>query len=141
MACLRQEIVIDADPDAVWDAVRDWGALHERLAPGFVTDTQLDGPDRIVTFFNGAVAREVLVSRDDAERRQAWTIVDGPYRHHHGVAQVFAEPDGRTRFVWTTDLLPDALAEPTGAMMAQGIEAIRATLVTAAPDTAPPSPR
>ena len=88
MASITREIVIDASPDAVWDAVRDWGALHERLAPGFVTDCHLDGSDRIVTFFNGSVVRERLIARDDDRRRLVWSIVDGPYTHHNGAAQV-----------------------------------------------------
>jgi hypothetical protein len=36
-----------------WAALRDFGALHWRLVRGFVTDTRIDGQDRIVTFFNG----------------------------------------------------------------------------------------
>ena len=75
----------------MWAALRDWGALHVRLAPGFALDTRLEGEDRIVTFFNGAVARERLVDRDEQARRLVWSIVDGPYAHHNGAAQVFAE--------------------------------------------------
>jgi hypothetical protein len=91
MATIRTETLIDAPSEEVWDALRDWGALHRRLAPGFIVDTQLDGPDRIVTFSDGAVVREVLVDLDDDARRLVWTIVDGPYSHHNGSAQVFAE--------------------------------------------------
>ena len=128
MACVRQEIVIDAPPEEVWDALRDWGALHTRLVPGFVVDTRLEGADRIVTFFDGSIVREVLIDRDDAARRLAWTIVDGPYIHHNGVAEVRDAGDGRAHFVWTTDLLPDTLAERTAAMMAQGVRVAAATL-------------
>jgi carbon monoxide dehydrogenase subunit G len=128
MASIHKEILVNADPDDVWDALRDWGALHERLAPGFVTGTELDGSDRIVTFFNGAVAREVLVDRDDERRRLVWSVVDGPFTHHNGCAQVHEEPDGRTRFVWVADLLPDAAAAATAEMMERGIEAVRRAL-------------
>ena len=65
MASIHKEIIIDASPDHVWDALRDFGALHTRLVPGFVTDTKLDGDARIVTFSNGTVAREILVDCDD----------------------------------------------------------------------------
>ena len=71
MASIRKEIVIDASAERVWDALRDWGALHVRLVPGFATDARLDGEDRIVTFFNGSVLRERLVDLDD----------DGAVRH------------------------------------------------------------
>jgi uncharacterized protein YndB with AHSA1/START domain len=83
---IRKEVQIDAPPDQVWDALRDFGALHERLVPGFVTDCRMDGGDRIVTFATGAVMREVLIDLDDDERRLVWSIVDGPYRHHNGAA-------------------------------------------------------
>lgn len=133
MASIHKERTIAASPDEVWAALRDWGALHERLVPGFVTDTQLDGDDRIVTFFNGAVARERLVDLDEDARRLVWSIVDGPYTHHNGAAQVFAGDDGTARFVWTADLLPDALAEITGELMERGIETVKQTLEAGAP--------
>ena len=128
MATIRIETTIDAAPEVVWDALRDFGALHERLAPGFVVATELDGRDRLVTFFNGVTLRERLVTLDDEARRLVWTIVDGPYEHHNGAAQVHDAGGGRTRFVWTADLLPDAAAERTRAMMQQGSETIRLAL-------------
>ena len=39
MASICKERTIEATPEAVWGALRDWGALHERLVPGFVVDT------------------------------------------------------------------------------------------------------
>ena len=57
-------------------ALRDFGAVHQRVAPGFVTATRLDGDDRVVTFFTGAEARERLVSVDDARRRLVYTVVE-----------------------------------------------------------------
>jgi hypothetical protein len=128
MASIRKEITIDASPEDVWAAARDWGALHERLVPGFVLDTQLDGADRIVTFANGTKLREILVDLDDERRRLVWSVVDGPYTHHNGATQVFAAEGGRARFVWTADLLPDELAGPTGEAMQQGTEAVKRTL-------------
>jgi hypothetical protein len=128
MASIRKEILIDARPEDVWAAVRDWGALHERLVPGFVVDTRLDGEDRIVTFGNGAVLREVLVDLDDEARRLVWSIVDGPYTHHNASAQVFSEDDGCARFVWTADLLPNELAASTGEAMEQGTGVVKKTL-------------
>ncbi|MHB1537996.1 MAG: SRPBCC family protein [Solirubrobacteraceae bacterium] len=128
MASIRKEILIDASPQDVWAAVRDWGALHERLVPGFVLDTCLDGEDRIVTFANGTVLRERLVDLDEETRRLAWSIVDGPYTHHNASAQVFGEGENRARFVWTADLLPNELAGPTGEAMGQGTNVVKQTL-------------
>ncbi len=132
MASIRKEIVINAPLEDVWDALRDWGALHQRVAPGFVTEAKLDGKDRIVTFFNGTTVREVLLNRDDDARRLAWSIVGGPYTHHNGSAQVFPERDGRARFVWVADLLPESLTLPTAEMMERGIQVIKQTLESAA---------
>ncbi|HEV3323173.1 MAG TPA: SRPBCC family protein [Solirubrobacteraceae bacterium] len=128
MASIRKEIHIDASAEDVWSAVRDWGALHERLVPGFVVDTRLDGDDRIVTFFNGTVLREVLIDLDDEARRLVWSIVDGPYTHHNASAQVFPDGEGEARFVWVADLLPDALAIPTSEMMGQGTKVVKQTI-------------
>src|SRR4051794_15706831 len=127
MAHIRKEIHIDVQPEAAWDALRDWGGIHRRLVPGFVTDCRLDGEDRIVTFANGLTVRELLVDRDEEARRLAWSVREGPYSHHNGVAQVLADGDG-TRFVWTADLLPDDAAAPTGEAMGRGIEVVKQTL-------------
>jgi hypothetical protein len=131
MASIRKETLVDARPEEVWDALRDWGALHERLVRGFAVDCRLEGADRIVTFLNGAVMRERLIDCDDDERRLAWSIVDGPYAHHNGSAQVFVAGDGRSRFVWITDLLPDDLRAGTEEVMERGIRAARETLEAA----------
>jgi uncharacterized protein YndB with AHSA1/START domain len=128
MASIRKEILIDASPQDVWEAVRDWGALHERLVPGFAVDTRLDGEDRIVTFGNGTVLRERLVDLDDDARRLVWSIVDGPYTHHNASAQVFSEGENGARFVWLADLLPNELADGTGQAMEQGTNVVKQTM-------------
>lgn len=73
MATLHREISLEAPADRVWSAVRDFGQVHMRVAPGFLTACQIDpeskAGDRIVTFFNGIVARERLVTLDDEARR------------------------------------------------------------------------
>jgi Polyketide cyclase / dehydrase and lipid transport len=137
MASIRKEVVIEAPGAAVWDAIRDVGALHTRLVPGFVVDTRLEGGDRLVTFGNGASARERIVDRDDASRRLVWTIVGGRFDHHNGAVQVLEAPSGGSRVVWIADLLPHEPATPVAAMMEQGLEVMRRTLEA----TARPEPR
>jgi hypothetical protein len=133
MASVHKEVQIEARPEDVWAALRDWGAIHERLVPGFIVDARLDGPDRIVTLFNGAEVREVLVDLDDDARRLVWSVVDGPYTHHNGAAQVFAEGEDRSRFVWIADLLPDAAGPATDELMERGIGVVKKTLESAQP--------
>jgi hypothetical protein len=128
MATIRRTIYVDVPISEVWDAVRDFGALHERLAAGFATATRLEGEDRIVTFFNGSIYRERLISSDNELHRLAWTIVDGPWTHHNGCVELFAESDPRTRFVWTTDLLPHEAAAATAEMVDRAGEQIKITL-------------
>jgi hypothetical protein len=131
MASIRTETTIDASPDEVWGALRAWDEPHIRLVPGFLTDCRLDGSDRLVTFFTGVTLREVLVTLDDTARRLVWSIVDGPYSHHNGAAQVLLDAGGRTRFVWTADLLPDEAAPRTKEMMERGTATVRKTLEAA----------
>ena len=127
MASIRKQVHIDAPVAKVWEALRDVGELHTRLAPGFVTDTKMDGNARVVTFGNGQVAREEIVSVDDSLRRVAWAILDPPFEHYSGVAWV--EPEvGGARFTWTVDLLPDTMAERVEGMMSAGVQVIKKTL-------------
>jgi carbon monoxide dehydrogenase subunit G len=128
VASIYREIRIEADPEAVWDALRDVGALHQRLAPGFVTDVHLEEGARVVTFGNGLVARELIVDLDDRAQRLVWSVVGGRMTHHNASAQVFPEGEGRCRFVWIADLLPHEAAPAIAAMMDQGLAVIKRTL-------------
>jgi hypothetical protein len=134
MATIIRETTIHCDPAMAWDALADFGALHTRLVPGFVTGTQLEGVStRVVTFSNGAVARERLVGIDERARRLAYSVIESGFNatHHNAAAQVFEAGLNRTRFVWTVDVLPDEIAEPMSLMMDAGIGAIKATLENA----------
>ena len=129
MASIRREIVIEASPERIWDAVRDVGAVHERLAPGFVVDTRLQAGARVVTFANGLVARELIVDVDDEARRLAWAVVGSPrLTHHNASMQVFDDGDRGSRVVWIADLLPNEIAGTIAAMIEEGLGAMKKTL-------------
>jgi carbon monoxide dehydrogenase subunit G len=128
MASIHREVRIQSDPATVWDALRDVGAIHQRLAPGFVTDVRLEEGARVVTFGNGLVARELIVAVDDERRRLVWSVVGGRMTHHNASAQVFPDGEGCSRFVWIADLLPHEVAPGVAAMMDQGLAAIKRTL-------------
>jgi hypothetical protein len=128
MASIRKEIQVEACAENVWAAVRDIGALHHRLVPGFVVDTRLDGDARIVTFGNGLVVRELIVDLDDEARRLAWSARGGRLLHHHASVQVFADGERRSRLVWIADLLPNERAGDIRAMIEQAAAVMKPTL-------------
>jgi hypothetical protein len=130
MASITKELVIDARPEDVWDALRDFGAVHSRLAAGFVVQGHMEGDTRLITFSNGAVARERLITIDEEARRLVYSVVDSPLHgtHDNSSARVFVEGDGRTRFVWIKDVLPDELAPRIAELMDNGMGAIQRTL-------------
>jgi hypothetical protein len=134
MASIIREAIIEAPATGCWEAVRDFGALHERLARGFVTRVAMASDrDREVTFFTGAVALERLVSIDDQRMRLAYCVLESPLRAEHFNASVQVVPLGRAqcRFVWTVDVLPDEIAGPVADLMDAGLKAISATLAVA----------
>ena len=125
MASIVKEFALAASASEVWDALADFGALHTRLVPGFVTDTKLDGDARIVTFANGSVARETLVTNGAAHRRLVYTIASERLTHHSASAQVFDAADGRSRFLWITDVLPNEVAPYIDGQMDAGMAAMK----------------
>lgn len=127
MASIRNEIPLQASAAEAWDAIRDFGAVHRRVAPGFVTDCRLEGDARVVTFANGMVARELLVDCDDKSRRLAYAIVGGRTTHYSASVQVLEDDEGNGKIVWIIDLLPNEMAGPVGAMAAQGAAAMKKT--------------
>jgi hypothetical protein len=124
MASLHKEIWIEASCESIWDAARDIGALHTRLVPGFVVDTQLEPGARVVKFGNGMSIREPIVSLDDSRRRLVWTSEGGAATHYNAVLHVAAERGG-SRVTWTTDFLPDALADTLSGMQDEGLRAMK----------------
>ena len=111
MASIRREVPIAARPEEVWDAIRDVGAIHTRLAPGFVVDTRLEEGARLVTFGNGLVVRELIVDVDDKARRLAWAAVGGRLSHHNASLQVLADDAGGSQVIWIADLVAERAGE------------------------------
>jgi hypothetical protein len=132
MASIRKEIPVEAPAELVWDALRDVGAVHQRVAPGFLTDCRMDGEARIVTFANGMVAREVIVDLDDLARRLAYSARSERLEHHNASVQVIEEEmrhgHARCKVVWIADVLPHAAGEVVSSMMEQGAACMRVAL-------------
>jgi carbon monoxide dehydrogenase subunit G len=127
MSTLVREIVLDAPADRVWQAVRDFGAVHERLAPGFVVACALEGDTRVLTFANGAVAREYLIGVDEDRRRLAYGIRNERVSHYNASVQIVGEEHG-TRLVWTIDLLPNELTDYIARQMDDATRSMKAAL-------------
>jgi hypothetical protein len=132
MASIHKDIPIQAPTHDVWDAVRDFGALHTRLVPGFVLDTKLDGEARIVTFASGTVARELLIDCDDTRRRLAYAIVSERMKHYSASVEVVADGNTNSRVIWIVDVLPHEIAPYISGQMDQGALAMRKALARAA---------
>src|SRR4051812_14938574 len=128
MATIRKEISIESPATDVWSVFRDVGAVHTRLAPGFVVDCRMDGKDRIVTFANGVVVREVIVHIDDDARRIVYSVRSENLTHHNASFQVFPSGADRCRVEWITDLLPDEAVPSFAAMVEQGVVAMKGAL-------------
>jgi carbon monoxide dehydrogenase subunit G len=128
MATIHKEIAIERNKEFVWDAIRDVGAIHKRLVPGFVVDCRLDGDSRIVTFANGIVVRELIVNVDDETYRHSWSARGGFLTHHNASIQVFPDGHDKCRVVWIADLLPNEAAEAIGEMIQQGLNTMKQTL-------------
>src|ERR1700735_286669 len=132
MATIRSELKTRAPASEVWSAIRDIGALHTRLVPGFVVDTKLEPGARIVTFINGMVLREPIVTLDDEAplrpstrggvagapivtlddeaRRLVWAAEGGRASHYNAALQVSERADGLTSVVWNADFLADDIS-------------------------------
>jgi carbon monoxide dehydrogenase subunit G len=128
MTMIRRSFAVAAGPDEVWDVIRDIGSVHTRLAPGFVRDTEVLGPDlRRVTFANGVIVTEQIVSIDDEDRRLAYTILERAAEHHHASFEVLPS-DGGATVIWTTDVMRGPVAETFRATMVAAVPVIAEAL-------------
>jgi hypothetical protein len=125
MASIHKDIPLPAPAAEVWDAVRDFGALHRRLVPGFVLDTKLDGEARIVSFANGTVARELLVDCDDTRQRLVYAVISERVKQHSASVQVIADGEARCRLLWIVDVLAHDIAPYIDAQMDLAAAAMR----------------
>ena len=135
MACIHKEIVIEAPPSHVWAAVRDVSMVHERLTPGLLVDARDQGDERVLTFAQGTIVRELIVDIDDEKRRLAYAVIEGSKRttYHHASMQVFADDEGGSRLVWITDFLPHEQAMSIAAIIERGAKVIKQTLESSKP--------
>lgn len=128
MASIIKDIAIEAPAEAVWDAVADFGAVHRRFAPGFVTNVELVPGARMVTFADGMVVKELFLGCDHAKRRLAYSVQSERLAHHSASFRVLDDGPGRSRLVWTADVLPDEMATFIAGRMDEGLKVAAAVL-------------
>ena len=124
---VRTEIHINAPADAVWSAIKDVYAVDTRLVPGLVTRVQREGDVRVVTFANGFVVKERIVTIDDAARRLAYSAFGGKATYHMASMEVVPDKSGSS-IIWITDFLPAELKGFITANMQQGMKVMKRTL-------------
>jgi hypothetical protein len=83
MASIRTEFTVEADAARVWQTVGDWENGPTEMARGHVVSSRAEGPVRVVTFADGRIARERLVTRDDKARRIVYSVVGDTVRPEH----------------------------------------------------------
>ena len=111
--------------------VRDFGAVHQRLNPGFRHRLP---PRRqrsaSCTFHNGNVIdRRNSVDCDDARRRLVYAILGREgIRHYNGSVQVLEDGEARSRMIWIIDVLPHEIAPYIASQMDLAVPAMQKTL-------------
>lgn len=103
------DVVVDAPPQAVWDAVTDWPRQSEWMLGTTVRATDLDGVG-----VGGGLEAFTGVGRAGFWDTMVITEWDPPWRcvvlhtgqvvKGLGIFEVLALPGGRSRFVWAEEL-------------------------------------
>ena len=119
MASIRKEISTKAGLEDVWAALRDVGALHTRLVPGFVADTRLESGAGIVTFGNGRRPRRRprrprrARSRRPAPAGSSWSAACRRRSQHHSAATIDVATDPKV----ISAIRHDQVSRPTTSSM------------------------
>jgi Polyketide cyclase / dehydrase and lipid transport len=128
----RFEALIDLPVMEVWRALRQFGAADRLFAP-VITECALEGEVRTVTFANGAIVRERLVTCDEGARRLVYGVVGGSFEFHSASLQAEPVTDTRCRVIWITDFLPEARGQVVGPLVEQGGRSLKRNLESAVP--------
>ncbi len=98
------------------------------MAPGFLTGLEMDKGDRVLTFFNGMVARERLVTLDDEGCRLVYAVIGGQASHYNAAVQVFPRRRRQPDRLDGRPVARQTSAPAIGAMMDQAALAMKKTL-------------
>jgi hypothetical protein len=127
VASIIKQVELSVPADAVWAKLRQVGAA-DRLFKGVLSGCRLDGDVRVVTFVNGFEAKERIIELDEANRRVAYSVIEGRFSHHHASMQVIDDGAGKSRFLWISDFLPGEAAEMVAPLVDAGTAAMKAVV-------------
>lgn len=127
MASLAQDVTLAVPATVAWAALREAGQAH-RLFADVLIDGRLDGDVRTVTFAGGQVVKEQIVDIDETRMRVAYQVVEGGFSHHSASMQIVPDGEGRCRFVWVSDFLPNEASAMVGPLMEAGAQALKRNL-------------
>jgi len=128
VASITKRITVDVAAEAAWSALRNVADAHKLFAP-VLTDCQLSPDSRTVRFANGMVVHERIIDVDEAERRVAYSAIDGPgMTYHHASMKIEQAGPGSCVFVWTTDFLPQQAGSGLAPLIEQGATALKGNL-------------
>lgn len=126
MASFRSEAIIDVPAHAVWARLSDVANTHT-LFPGVLTACRLDGNIRTVTFADGTVVREKIVTIDHDAMRLAYGVLER-FEHHASMMEIVPVNARQCRVVWISDVLPDTAIDRVTGLMTKGAEAFKTAL-------------
>jgi Polyketide cyclase / dehydrase and lipid transport len=131
MATYRFETLIDLPIAEAWRALRQFGAADRLFAP-VITQCALEGDVRTVTFANGAIVRERLVTCDEDARRLVYGVTGGSFEFHSASLHLEPVTETRCRVIWITDFLPETRGEIVGPLVEQGGRSLKRNIESAA---------
>ncbi|WP_336967406.1 SRPBCC family protein [Sphingobium aromaticiconvertens] len=96
----------------------------DRLFAPVLAGCTMQDDIRTVTFANGLVASEQIVTIDDADRRFAYHVMGEMFEHHSASMQIVPVDDRSCRFIWISDFLPGDRVETVQPLVIAGASAL-----------------
>jgi hypothetical protein len=123
MATIWCEKELSVPAERAWAALRRVDMAHSLFSPVLV-DCAMDGDIRTVTFANGLIVCERIITVDEQRRRVAYSVIGGRFEIHASSMSILPINEKTCRFVWISDFLPDDRAGTVQALVEQGSSAL-----------------
>jgi len=123
MATTRSHVRINRSADDVWKVVSDAGNIAAWFPS--ITTSSVSGTTRSCEMEGGIPLVEEIVTNDPRLRRFQYRITSGvPLESHLGTVDVL--DDGTASIVvYTTDVVPDAMADVLGPSIEAGVQGLK----------------